>query len=168
MFIFQEHTAVTGTLHYVGRILVGLCGITYCSLQTVITLYLSKLQISTVKLFVLRAVPSSLLCVSGLVHVTMDVLLAIRLLEGHNQLYKPWYSNWTETMPSLTDFVSDISEWMMFLLFAVFSATYFEEFRDLGVEMSGFSKVNGRQRKISSKDYSPILMQQQSGGSDLE
>lgn len=98
----------------------------------------------------------------------MDVLLAIRLLEGHNQLYKPWYSNWTETMPSLTDFVSDISEWMMFLLFAVFSATYFEEFRDLGVEMSGFSKVNGRQRKISSKDYSPILMQQQSGGSDLE
>ena len=148
--------------------LVGVCGITYCSLQAIITLYLSKLQISHVKLFVLRTVISSLLCVSGLVHVTMDALLAFRLLEGNHQRYKPWYSSWTATMPSLTDFISDISEWLMFLLFAMFSATYFKEFRDLGIEMSCFSKDNGRQRGTSIKNYSHMLMQRDSTDSDQD
>lgn len=146
--------------------LVGVCGVTYCSLQAVITLYLSKSHISHVKLFVLRTVISSLLCVSGLVHVTMDVLLAFRLLEGNHQRYKPWYSSWTDTMPSLTDFISDISEWLMFLLFAVFSATYFKEFRDLGIEMSCFSTNSGRQQGTSIKKYSRMLMQRDSADSD--
>ena len=100
------------------------------------------------------------------VHVTMDVLLAFRLLEGNHQRYKPWYSNWTDTMPSLTDFISDISEWLMFLLFAVFSATYFKEFRDLGIEMSCFSTNSGRQQGTSIKKYSRMLMQRDSADSD--
>ena len=66
-------------------------------------------------------------------------------------------------MPSLTDFVSDISEWLMFFLFAVFSATYFKEFRDLGIEMGSFSKDKGRQRGTSIKTHSPMLMQRESG-----
>ena len=147
---------------------VGVCGITYCALQAVITLYLGKLQISHVKLFVLRTVISSLLCVSGLVHVTMDVLLAFRLLERNHQRYKPWYSSWIDTMPSLTDFISDISEWLMFLLFAMFSATYFREFRDLGIEMSCFSKDSRREQGTSIKNYSPMLMQRESAGSDQD
>lgn len=98
----------------------------------------------------------------------MDLLLAIRLLEGHHQLYKPWNSNWTDTIPSLTDFVSDISEWLMFSLFAVFSVTYFKEFRDLGIEMSCFSKDSGRQRGTSIKNYSPMLIQRESAGSDQD
>lgn len=97
----------------------------------------------------------------------MDVLLAIRLLKGHDQLYKPWYSNWTDTVPRLTDVISDISEWLMFLLFAVFSATYFKEFRDLGVELSCFSKDSRRQRGTSIKDYS-MLMQRENAGSDQD
>lgn len=154
-------------MHYVGRIIVGVCGITYCLLQTVITFYLSKLQINTVRLFVLRIVTSSLLCVSGLMHVTMDVWQAIRLLKGNTELYKPWYSNRIDTETNVTYVISNISEWVMFLLFAVFSSTYFQEFRDLGVEMSCFSKVDERKRATSVKDYS-MLKQRESESSNEE
>ncbi|KAL9973383.1 hypothetical protein ACROYT_G019837 [Oculina patagonica] len=163
----QEQTEVPGTVHYVGRILVGVCGITYCLLQTVITFYLSKLQINTVRLFVLRIVTSSLLCVSGLIHVTMDVWLAIRLLKENTELYKPWYSNKMDTEASVTDVIGDVSEWMMFLLFAVFSSTYFQEFRDLGVEMNCFSNDDEKTQANSVKDYS-MLKHRESESSDQD
>jgi len=95
----------------------------------------------------------------------MDALLAIRLLEGHHQLYKPWYFSWADTKPSLTDFVSDISEWLMFFLFAVFSTTYFKEYRDLGIEMSCFLKDGEKQRGNSIETYSPLLMPRERAGS---
>lgn len=144
---FQKHIEVPGTVHYIGRIVVGVCGITYCTLQTIITFYLSKLQINTVKLFVLRIVTSSLLCVSGFVHVIMDVWLAIRLLKGNAHIYKTWYFlKSTDAETYFTDIISDISEWLTFLLFALFASTYFQEFRDLGVEMTA-------EMNCFSKDY---------------
>lgn len=161
-FFFQEfeHTDVPGTVHYVGRILVGICGITYCSLQTVITFYLSKLKINTVKLFVLRVVISSLLCVTGLMHVSMDIWLAICLSKGQGDLYKLWYS-------TVTVAINDISEWAMFLLFALFSSTFFHEFSNLGVQLSCFSKDDKRQRENSVNDYS-MLKHRESENSDQD
>lgn len=145
-----------GTMHHTGRILVGLCGITYCSLQTFITFRLSKLEISTIKLFVMRVVTWSLLCVSGFVHVTMEVWVATRLLKKDPQLYKPWYLDRFDTEAYFPDIISDISEWLTFLLFAVFSSTYFPEFRDLGVEMICFSGDYKRKRERAT-DSRPML-----------
>ena len=56
----------------------------------------------------------------------------------------------------------------MFVLFAIFSATYFKEFRDLGIEMSCFSNDSGRQQGTSIKNYSPMLMQRESAGYDQD
>ena len=125
------------TFHHTGRIVIGLCGITYCSLQAFITFQLAKLGLSTFKLFIFRIVISILLCVIGLVHVTMEVWLAVRFLK-ESEPYRPWYSHRGDNEAYFLDAFSDISEWLTFLLFAAFSSTYFMEFYDLGLEMTCF------------------------------
>ena len=130
--------------------LVGFCGITYCSLQTIITFEFAKLEISTIKLFVLRVAISSLLCVSGFVHVTMEVWLATPFLK-HGEPFTNAYS--------VPDAVSDVSEWLTFLLFAAFSSTYFPEFRGLGVETKCFLKDYKFKRTSKNEDYSLINRQ---------
>lgn len=149
-----------GTVHHIGRMLVGLCGIIYCYLQTIITYQLSKLEISTVKLFVVRIVVCSLLCVSGFVHVTTEVWLATRLLKENPQLsYKPWYSLGMDSEAFFPLVISDISEWVTFLLFGIFSLTYFPEFRDLGVEMNCSSK-DYENKRVNAIDSWPMLKHQ--------
>lgn len=108
------------TFHHTGRIVIGLCGITYCSLQAFITFQLAKLGLSTFKLFIFRIVISILLCVIGFVHVTMEVWLAVRFLK-ESEPYRPWYSHRGENEDYFLDAFSDISEWLTFLLFAAFS-----------------------------------------------
>ena len=122
--------------------LVGLCGITYCSLQTIIAFDLAKLEIGTIKLFVPRAVISSLLCVSGFVHVTVHVWLATRFLKDD------------EPITHAHSVADAVSEWLTFLLFAAFSSTYFPEFRGLVVEMKCFLKDCKTKQASITKEYS--------------
>lgn len=86
----------------------------------------------------------------------MEVWLATRLLKKDPQLYKPWYLDRFDTEAYFPDIISDISEWLTFLLFAVFSSTYFPEFRDLGVEMICFSGDYKRKRERAT-DSRPML-----------
>ena len=60
------------------------------------------------------------MCVIGLVHVTIEVWLAVRFLK-ENEPYRPWYSHRGENEDYFLDAFSDISEWLTFLLFAAFS-----------------------------------------------
>ena len=97
--------------------------------------------------------------------MTMDAWLAICFLKQKAELSKPWYSNRMDGETKVTHVINDITEWMMFLLFAVFSSTYFQEFRDLGVQMSCFSNDSEGKRANSVKDYS-MLKHQESVSSD--
>ena len=93
--------------------------------------------------------------------MNMEVWLAFRLLKENAQLYRPWYSTGGDSNAYLPDAVSDISEWLTFLLFAIFSSTYFPEFRDLGIEMNCFSTVY-KSKRTSVADSYPMLQRQES------
>ncbi|PFX27038.1 hypothetical protein AWC38_SpisGene8259 [Stylophora pistillata] len=166
---YQEHTKVPGIIHYIGRTLVGVCGIKYCSLQTIITYYLIKPQTNTVKLFALRLATSILLCMSGLMHVSMDVWLAARLLKGAANSEKQRYSNLKDEEDTMF-FINDISEWLTFVLFALFSSTYSVEFHRLDrLEMSCFEK-DSQEKKPAERFQNGYfkLKQEGSENSDLD
>ena len=115
-YFSQKHTEVPGIVHYIARTVVGVCGITYCSLQTVITYYLIKPQTNTVKLFALRLATSILLCVSGLMHVSMDVWLAAQLLKGTANAKNRCILTWRTKKTSCSLFIISVTGWLMYFL----------------------------------------------------
>ena len=98
-------------------------------------------------------------------HVTMEVWVATHLLKDNVEVYKPWYSRGGDAEAYFPSALSDITEWLTFLLFAVFSSTYFPEFRDLGVEMNCFSK-NHKSKGETVTDRYPMLNRQESESFD--
>ena len=158
-----------GIVHYIGRTVVGVCGITYCSLQTVITYYLIKPQTNTVKLFALRLATSILLCVSGLVHVSMEVWLAAQLFKGTANAEKQMHSNLKDEEDIMFS-IYNISDWLTYVLFALFSSTYYVEFRRLDrLEMSCFQKHSPEKKPTEwvQNNYTK-LKHEESENSDLE
>ena len=149
--------------------MVQVCGIKYCSLQTVFIYYLIKPQTNTVKLFALRLATSILLCISGLVHVSMDVWLAAQLFKGTANAEKQMHSNLKDEEDIMFS-IYNISDWLTYVLFALFSSTYYVEFWHLDrLELSCFQKDSPEKKPTErvQNNYTK-LKREESENSDLE
>lgn len=135
-----------GVVHYIGSVTLGLGGIGYCFLETAITYHLAKLLKNSCRMFVLRLLITCVLTVSGIAHVILKAWTVKRLSHDGNPLAKaPWrkYNATDDYYPAHV--TSNFGEWLTFFLFAVFSATFFNEFQKLSINFSCFPRKDKEQ-----------------------
>ena len=142
-FIFsvcQEYGQL-GIVHFTGSLMLGLCGIAYCFLESAVTLQLTKLSMNSRGMFLTRLLITCALTVTGIIHVILKVWTTNHLSLDGNPLYKaPWlqFNATDEFYPQHV--TSNFGEWLTFFLFAVFSVTFYKEFQKISINFSCFSK----------------------------
>ena len=102
-------------------------------------------------------------------HVSMDVWLVAQLLKGTANAEKQMHSNLKDEEDIMFS-IYNISDWLTYVLFALFSSTYYVEFRRLDrLEMSCFQKHSPEKKPTErvQNNYTK-LKHEESENSDLE
>lgn len=124
---FQED-AVAG-VHIFGALMVFLCGILYCWVQSIISYKMKSCGLITTNLLTLRLVLTIAVsiffisCVTSTWHVSKDWIR----FHGNNSTFP---RRWDPKQPNyINHVVGDVSEWLMALTLLGFMSTFFGEFR---------------------------------------
>lgn len=127
-FLLFQEDAVAG-VHIFGALMVFLCGILYCWVQSIISYKMKSCGLITTNLLTLRLVLTIAVsiffisCVTSTWHVSKDWIR----FHGNNSTFP---RRWDPKQPNyINHVVGDVSEWLMALTLLGFMSTFFGEFR---------------------------------------